>query len=107
MALDAYDRSIELLRALRPLLLRLAATDPKLEDQARRAATSVALNIQEASRRRGRDRSNRFRIALGSAAEVGAALDVAVAYGYVDDREASAARELLDRVRAMTYRLAR
>ena len=107
MAFDAYDRSISLLCALVPLLERLKATDPKLEDQARRAATSVALNLQEANRRTGRDRRNRFRISLGSAAEVGAALDVAVAFGYLDEVAVAAARELIDRVRAMTYRLAR
>ncbi len=104
MAFDAYDVSISLLRSLVPLFARLAAVDPKLEDQARRAATSVALNLQEASRRTGRDRRNRFRISLGSAAEVGAALDVAVAYGYIDELDAADARSLLDLVRAMTYR---
>jgi len=107
MAFDAYDTSISLLRSLVPLLARLAAVDPKLEDQARRAATSVALNIAEANRRTGRDRRNRFRTSLGSAAEVGAALDVAVAYGYLDESAVTTARELLDRVRAMTYRLSR
>ena len=107
MAFDAYDVSISLLRSLVPLFARLVAVDPKLEDQARRAATSIALNIQEANRRNGRDRRNRFRISLGSAAEVGAALDVAVAYGYIDEVDAVDARSLLDRVRAMTYRLAK
>jgi four helix bundle protein len=107
MASDVYDCSLSLLRALVPLLGRLKAVDPKLEDQARRAATSVALNIQEANRRTGRDRRNRFRISLGSAAEVGAALDVAIALGYLDHSAVATALELLDRVRAMTYRLAR
>ena len=104
MAFDAYDVSISLIRSLAPLLPRL---DGKLADQARRALSSVALNIQEANRRTGRDRRNRFRISLGSAAEVGAAIDVAVAFGYLADHEVAAPRELLDRVRAMTYRLAR
>ena len=107
MAFDAYDVSISLIRSLAPLLTRLSAVDPKLADQARRAVTSVALNIQEANRRAGRDRRNRFRISLGSAAEVGAAIDVAVAFGYFADADVATPRELLDRVRAMTYRLAR
>jgi four helix bundle protein len=62
---------------LLPLLARLRAVDPKLEDQARRAATSVSLDIAEANQRTGKDRRNRFRISLGGAAEVGAAHDVA------------------------------
>ncbi len=107
MALDAYTISISLLRTLAPLLKRLAAVDPKLEDQARRAATSVALNIAEARQRTGKDQRNRYRISLGSAAEVGAALDVAVALGYLAETDSAAALALLDRVRAMTWRLSR
>ncbi|HEY1550299.1 MAG TPA: four helix bundle protein [Kofleriaceae bacterium] len=107
MALDAYIVSISLLRALAPLLKRLAATDPKLEDQTRRAAMSVSLNIAEARERTGKDQRNRYRISLGSAAEVGAALDVAVALGYIADGDAADALALLDRVRAMTWRLSR
>jgi four helix bundle protein len=87
------------------LLKRLASIDPKLEDQARRAATSVALNLAEARPRAGRDQRNRYRISLGSAAEVGAALDVAVSLGYIAAAEAADALALLDRVRAMTWRL--
>jgi hypothetical protein len=60
MALDAYTVSITLLRNLSPLLKRLSARDPKLEDQARRAAMSVSLNIAEASERAGKDQRNRI-----------------------------------------------
>ena len=106
MSFDAYDRSVDLLRTLAPLLSSLVATDATLADQLRRAAQSVTLNIAEANRRTNRDRRNRFRIALGSAAEVAACLDVALAFGYLDDSAVAAALELVDRVRAMTYRLA-
>jgi four helix bundle protein len=106
MPFDAYDRSVDLLRTLAPLLHSLVATDAKLADQLRRAAQSITLNIAEANRRTHRDRRNRFRIALGSAAEVAACLDVACALGYVDEAAVAAAFELVDRVRAMTYRLA-
>ena len=105
MTFDAYDRSLSLLRTLVPLLERLVAIDPKLADQLRRAAQSVTLNIQEASRRSGKDRRYRFRISLGSAAEVAACLDVAAALRYVDEPALAPALELVDRVRAMTYRL--
>ena len=105
MSFDAYDRSVDLLRTLAPLLAALIATDAKLADQLRRAAQSVTLNIAEANRRTHRDRRNRFRIALGSAAEVAACLDVALALGYADESAVAAVLELVDRVRAMTYRL--
>ena len=107
MPFDAYDRSVDLLRTLAPLLQSLAATDASLADQLRRAAQSVPLNIAEANRRTHRDRRNRFRIALGSAAEVAACLDVAHALGYLDEVAIAPALELVDRVRAMTFRLSR
>ncbi len=97
MAFDVYDCS----PLLRSLVLLLEFFDAKLADQQRRAAQSVALNIAAANRRSGRDRRNRFRIALGSAAEVASCVDVAVALGYgIGDRADVYA--LVDRVRAIT-----
>jgi four helix bundle protein len=107
MSFDAYDRSVDLLRTLAPLITSVAAADPSLADQLRRAAQSVPLNVAEARRRTGRDRANRYRIALGSAAEVAACLDVAMALGYLDDARVADALALIDRVRAMTFRLSR
>ena len=106
MPFDAYDCSLSLIRSLVPLLERVSSRDAKHDDQMRRAAQSVALNVAEANQRRGRDRSNRFRIALGSAAEVASGLDIAVAFSYLGEHDASEAYALVDRVRAMTYRLA-
>ena len=106
MAFDAHDRSLSLLRALLPLLAALKSRDAGLADQLRRAAQSVPLNVAEGNRRTGADRCNRFRIALGSAAEVGACLDVAVVLGYLDAASVAEAMQLVDAVRALTYRLA-
>ena len=106
MAFDAYDRSLSLLRTLAPLIHRLSGIDPKLADQLRRAAQSTTLNIAEGNQRAAKDRRNRFRCALGSAAEVASCLDVALALDYVDAPAIAEALALVDRVRAMTYRLA-
>ena len=106
MSFDAYDRSLQLLRSLAVPVRKLATRDADLTRQLRRAGASVSLNISEASRRTGKDRAHLFRIALGSAAEVAACLDVAVALEYLADGEVGPALELVDRVRAMTYRLA-
>ena len=46
--------------------------------------SSVPLNIAEASGSAGGTRNVRYRTALGSAREVAACLDVAVALGYVE-----------------------
>ncbi len=107
MTFDAYERALDLLRQLVPVLARLAVLDDNLASQCRRAAQSVALNVAEANRRTLRDRRNRFRIALGSAAEVASCLDVAVALQYLAAGEVAEALALVDRVRAMTYRLSR
>ncbi len=107
MAFDAYDRSLDLLRTLAALLTKLTRIDTDLTKQMRKAAQSITQNISEGNRRTGKDRLHLFRIALGSAAEVGACLDTANCLGYLTEHEVAPALELLDRVRAMTYRLSR
>jgi four helix bundle protein len=107
MAGGAYDRSLELLRMLVPVMARLGALDAGLTDQLRRAAQSTALNVAEGNRRTLRDRRNRFRIALGSVAEVGSCLEVACALGYLEAAQVAEPLALVDRLRAMTYQLAR
>src|SRR5258706_14105367 len=54
MAFDAYDRSLDLIRAVP--LAKLATCDPDLTRQLRRALQSVTQNIAEANRRAGKDR---------------------------------------------------
>ncbi|MBI5480710.1 MAG: four helix bundle protein [Deltaproteobacteria bacterium] len=105
MAFDALDTAVRLVAALREPLGRVQQHDRDLASQARRAASSVALNLGEGQRRGGRDRLQHFRIAAGSAAEVGVALRVAVEWGFLDGAGLAEARGLLDRVLAMTWRL--
>ena|SRR6266567_6344136 len=107
MAFDAYNCSLDLLRALAPVFARLLATDRELEDQLRRSARNVLLNIAEANRRIGKDRANRFRWALAEAAEVTGALDAAVILGCLAEADVAEPLALADRIRAMTYRLAK
>jgi four helix bundle protein len=63
MSFQAFDIAIDLVRSLREPLARIATRDADLEKQLRRAASSVALNLGEARRRFGRDRSHLFRVA--------------------------------------------
>jgi four helix bundle protein len=107
MAFDTYDRSLDLLRALAPVTERIRARDAGLADQLKRAAQSVLLNIAEANRRRGKDRANRFRCALGEAAEVSAAVEAAIVAEYVEAIDVVDALALADRVRAMAFQLAK
>ena len=100
----AYDLSIDLIVQLRAALARIKRHDAALAKQGRDAAGSVSLNLGEGNGRAGADRLHHFRIALGSLREVGAVLDVAVAFGYLD--EAPLARER-DRLCGIIYGLQR
>jgi len=103
---EAYDRSLQLLSCLVPVVAKLRTLDPDLVKQLRRAAFSVQLNIAEANGRAGKDRCHLFRVAYASAGEVAAALEGAVSFALVPPTLVAPALELVDRVRAMTYRLA-
>lgn len=90
---------------LRPLLEAINRRDPDLGRQVRRAASSVALCLDEGSQRTGRDRLHFYRVAAGSAAEARTALALASAWGYVTEKDAAPAHTLLDRIVAILWRL--
>ncbi len=76
-------------------------------DQSYRAAESVILNIAEAYPMSGLDRARRFRIAGGEAAECHAGLDLLEIRRELRGPALPDLRALLDRVRAMLWRLGR
>ena len=102
----AQKVSIEVVRALRALVAVVKAQDKDLADQILRAASSVALNLGEGSKRAGRDQGYHYRIAAGSCAEVRSALQVASGWGYLDGIDLATVESLLDRQAALLYRLA-
>ena len=87
---------------IRVVAERVGRRDPALADQLRRAMASVALNIAEGAGSQGKNRNARYYNALGSAREVGSALEVAQAFGYVGEVDAGLV-EGLDRIRATLY----
>ena len=92
--LRIYERILELLRGLRPVIEQIEAHDRDLGRQLRKASTSIALNTCEGSGSSGGTRRERYRNALGSARETGGCLDAAMALGYVESVDAG----LLDRL---------
>lgn len=82
----------------------VARRDGSLADQMRRAMASVALNISEGSSSQGRNRNARYFNAMGSAAEVSTALEVAKAFGYIGDVDAELV-DGLDHIRATLWRI--
>ena len=97
--LRIYTTILDSLRGLRPLVAAIERHDRDLARQLRRAASSIALNVQEGSGSHGGTRRERYRNALGSARETGACLDVAMALGYIEEVDA-ALLDRLDKIRA-------
>ena len=89
MSFDAFDRTLDLVTCLRPLLNAIGEHDSDLKQQLRRAATSIGLNLVEGAERRGGDRRRLFTYAHGSAAEVLGGLRLAVTFGYVTGEQAA------------------
>jgi four helix bundle protein len=73
--LDVYKLSVTVARWMRST--KWPANASHLKDQAIRSADSVVLNLAEGVARGGKPGANHLRIALGSAGEALAALDVA------------------------------
>jgi len=103
--LDVYRLALEVVSDATPLAGLLARVERDYAAQLRRAAASILLNTAEALRRSGRDRGHLLDVALGSAAETQALLDVALALGTVTDESWRALDRKLDRVCAMLHRL--
>ena len=94
--LDCYRLAVEVARWMGRAKFPPGCAD--LADQGRRAARSVPLNIAEAARQ-GQAGANHFRIALGSAAETCAVLDL------VEFPDAPEQQVKLRRIGAMLRRL--
>ena len=105
MDLHIYNLTIEIAVTVGGLVRRISQHDPDLAKQLRRACASVSLNLNEGIHSQGGNRSARLYTAMGSAREVLACLDVAIAFGYVERSELVRLRDQLDRVVATLYKL--
>ena len=105
MAFDALEAAVELAEALAPVEACIRRQRRSLAEQIGRAGESIVLNLGEGRMRAGLDRRDLWRRAAGSAAEVTVALRLARARGYVAADALANVDALLDRVRAMLWRL--
>jgi len=102
--LVAWQVACELLRVVRDARI----SDPKLRDQAMRAAQSACLNIAEANGRAAlADRRRVFAIARGEATEAAAAVRIAAIAGTCAERAADEARRVGGRTAALLSGLIR
>ena len=107
--LQAYDRSLEAFVAVNEALDSVPDRSGHgyLVTQCRRATSSVVSNIAESAGRTGGDRAHHVRIAYGSAQEASSQLTQLMLLRLVPTAEVAKAEALLDRVRAMLWKLAR
>ena len=98
-----YGTSLDAVRIVAPIATAIARHDADLGRQARRALSSMHLNISESMGVEGGNRRMRFRTALGSTNEVIACVDIGVALGYCAEDERAYA--VLTHVRAVLLKL--
>ena len=101
----ALELALLLIESLRPVVEKIRRRSPRLARQIEEAASSVAANLGEGNRRRGRDRVQFFLISAGSADETRCHLRAALAWGWVSAKDIDRALGLLDRELAMLFRL--
>jgi four helix bundle protein len=100
---ECLEVAHEAVGSIRGIVATIARRDRSMAEQMRRAAVSIVSNIDEAAGVGGARRTDHFRIALGSTRELTSQLRVAHAWGLVEN--VSTPLDLLDRVRAMLWRL--
>jgi len=107
MSYELEELSLELIEALVPLMPRIKRHDKSLEDQLRRAASSIGLNVAEAALSDPGNKRARFHTAAGSARETQHALRLAIAWRHVRAGEAEQAWRLVRRIVAILWRVTR
>jgi len=105
MGLIIQQKALAAAGGLRQVLPVVHKRDRALFDQIHRAMNSVVLNIAEADGNDPGTAKARFASACGSAKEVRAGLQLAVAYGYIPGSRVQAVDIALDEVCAMSWRL--
>jgi four helix bundle protein len=105
MGLRIYDDVIVLTREMRGLLASIGKHDADLARQARRALSSIALNMAEGNYQRAGNQRLRFQTAMGSADEVRACLEISAALDYIEDQPALV--DAFDRVARTLFNLMR
>ncbi len=101
----AHDLALEAAGQALALVAGLSGPYRSLADQVIRSAASVPANLAKGQGRCGRDRRHFYRIAYGSARELDSHLRLLAGAGAVDPAETAEVLALLDRVRALTWRL--
>ncbi|HEY5956008.1 MAG TPA: four helix bundle protein [Polyangiaceae bacterium] len=91
----------------RPLVDAIARRDRDLASQTRRALSSIALNCAEGFGSEAGNARLRFQTAHGSLSEAEVALQLAVAWGYVNEQQTTSVLSALHTLGGRLYGLSR
>ena len=105
MRLIVQHRALQAAGGWRQVMPVVRKRDKPLFEQIHKAMNSVVLNLAEADGNDPGTSRARFASACGSAKEVRAGLQLAVAYGYIASSKAAEVDTALDEVCAMSWRL--
>ncbi len=104
--LDSYQVAIKFVALGNTIIEKLPRGRAYLADQLQRAALSIALNIAEgAGEFSQKDKARFYRMALRSATECAAILDVCKCLNLADEQNLRAGRELLLRIVSMLTKM--
>lgn len=104
--LKCYEFALDAARKVPALIKRWPSGYGYLEDQLKRAASSVVLNIAEGNYRYSiKERARFFVIARASAGEVSSILDIAHAYRLIGDEDYRTLQNTLLQIVKILYRL--
>jgi four helix bundle protein len=103
--LIAKQVALELVRELRPIVPMIRKFDRNLAQQLVDAVNSTVQNLSEGECHSGGNKRLKYEIALGEANEAKGSLDLAVAWGWIE--EDIPARKVLGRLLAMCWGLTR
>ena len=109
--MKVYRVSVAMVRGVQQHVMpAVRSGDREIADQLHRASRSVALNVAEAlGLLPGKRQRNHFQIALGSARESMACIELAVATGLLDEQDPALEQvaDRIDHVCAMLWKLTR
>lgn len=104
--LKCYVMALETAKKLPTLIASWPQGNAYLSDQLKRALSSVILNIAEGNGRRyPKERRRFFSIAIGSASEVSAIIDIVYAYRLIQKTEFDEIQDKLLQIVKMLYKL--
>jgi len=102
---EVLEMSLTVMDRLAEIETKVRLRRKSLADQMGRAAESIGLNISEGRERAGLDRADLYRKAAGSAGELTMAMRIALNRRYITQADFDHVEAVLDRVRAILWRL--